>query len=183
VSLIAIIFLEMPMQLSYRYSKLYPIEAKDFTKRASDSPFVENKKRKTEFSDYFLKEEMEEEQVKEFASIIKEDIKGESPSEFVKPRNISRSSSVVINRASSHFQISYGANLNHKYKNVNKEGEDERMHPNFIKTFNPKKSSKSTKNVVGELNLKFKRPIKTQAAVVEMTLPIIKNQGMLIYSK
>jgi hypothetical protein len=65
----------MPMELSYRYSKLYPIEAKDFTKRANDSPFVENKKLRTQFSDYCEKEETEKEQVKEFASVIKEDIK------------------------------------------------------------------------------------------------------------
>jgi hypothetical protein len=178
-----IIFIEMPMEVSYRYSKLYPIEAKDFTKRASDSPFVENKKRKTEFSDYFQMEETEEEQVKEFASVIKEDVKGESPSQFVKSKNMSRSSSVNITRASTHFQISYGANLNHKYKNVNKEGEDERMHPNFMSTFNPKKSSKSTKNVVGEISLKFKKPIKPQAAVAEVALPIIKKQGMFIFCK
>jgi hypothetical protein len=96
---------------------------------------------------------------------------------------MSRSSSVNVTRASSHLQISYGANLNPKYKNENKEGEDERTHPNFINTFKPKKSYKTTKNVVGEVNLKFKRPIKPQAAVVEMALPVIKKKGMLIYSK
>lgn len=166
------------MEASYRYSKLYPKEAKDFTKRASDSPFVEKNKFR-EFSDYLLKEGKGEEYVKDFAAIIQEDIKEDSPSPFKRAKNRIRSSSVGITRPSANLEIGYGENLPHKIIHTKKEGLEKIEQPNFIQTFKPRKLGKLDK-LNNEASLIPKNVVVSKGVNSKPVSSNIKKQGIFM---
>ena len=82
----------MPEEVSYRYSKLYPKEAKEFKKNKNDSPEVKENMPRSQFSDYFKNNK---DKPKEFAEIIEEEvIENEDENPFKKAGAKMRSSSI-----------------------------------------------------------------------------------------